>query len=94
MPALRETLAEYLGRVRGAAADPEQTDVCTGFTQALSLIARWLRSRGVERVALEDPGWHTHRLIVEQAGLEVVAGPGRRRRGCGSTRWRRAAPRP
>jgi len=72
VPALRETLAEYLGRVRGAAADPEQLIVCTGFAQGLSLIARWLRGRGVERVALEDPGWHAHRLIVEQAGLEVV----------------------
>lgn len=71
IPALRETLAEYLGRVRGAAADPEQLLVCTGFSQGLSLIARWLRSRGVNRVALEDPGWHSHRLIVEQAGLGV-----------------------
>ncbi len=71
VPALRETLAEYLGRVRGAAADPEQLLVCTGFSQGLSLIARWLRSRGVTSVALEDPGWHSHRLIVEQAGLTV-----------------------
>jgi GntR family transcriptional regulator/MocR family aminotransferase len=71
VPALRETLAEYLGRVRGAAADPEQLMICTGFSQGLSLIARWLASRGVERVALEDPGWHAHRLIVEQAGLKV-----------------------
>jgi GntR family transcriptional regulator/MocR family aminotransferase len=71
VPALRETLAEYLGRVRGAAADPEQLIVCTGFSQGLSLIARWLRSRGVTRVALEDPGWHSQRLIVEQAGLAV-----------------------
>ncbi|HEY2334393.1 MAG TPA: PLP-dependent aminotransferase family protein [Solirubrobacterales bacterium] len=72
VPALRETLAEYLGRVRGAAADPEQLMICTGFAQGLSLIARWLRARGVERIAIEDPGWHTHRLIAEQAGLEVV----------------------
>ncbi len=72
VPALREALAEYLGRVRGAAADPEQLLICTGFSQGLSLIARWLASRGVERVALEDPGWHGHRLAVEQAGLEVV----------------------
>jgi GntR family transcriptional regulator/MocR family aminotransferase len=71
VPALRETLAEYLGRVRGAAADPEQLIVCTGFSQGLSLIARWLHSRGVTSVALEDPGWHSHRLIVEQAGLAV-----------------------
>jgi GntR family transcriptional regulator/MocR family aminotransferase len=75
VPALRETLAEYLGRVRGAAADPEQLTICTGFAQGLSLIARWLCGRGVERVAIEDPGWHTHRLIVEQAGLAVVPIP-------------------
>ena len=72
VPALREALAEYLGRVRGAAADPEQLIVCTGFTQCLSLIARWLHGRGIEQIALEDPGWHTHRLVAEQAGLEVV----------------------
>jgi GntR family transcriptional regulator / MocR family aminotransferase len=71
IPALRETLADYLGRVRGAAADPEQLLICTGFSQGLSLIARWLASRDVESVALEDPGWHSHRLILEQAGLAV-----------------------
>ncbi|HSR94791.1 MAG TPA: PLP-dependent aminotransferase family protein [Solirubrobacterales bacterium] len=75
VPALRQTLADYLGRVRGAAAEPEQMLVCTGFAQAFSLLCRWLAARGVERVALEDPGWHTHRLIVEQAGLEVAAVP-------------------
>jgi GntR family transcriptional regulator / MocR family aminotransferase len=75
VPALREALAGYLGRVRGAAAEPEQTMICTGFTQALSLICRWLAARGVERVALEDPGWHQHRLIVEQAGLAVAPVP-------------------
>jgi GntR family transcriptional regulator/MocR family aminotransferase len=72
VPALRQSLAEYLGRARGAAADPEQMMICTGFAQALSLTCRWLQRGGVERVALEDPGWHPHRLIVEQAGLEVV----------------------
>ncbi len=72
VPALREALAEYLGRVRGAAVEPEQTIVCTGFAQALSLLCRWLAGRGVERVALEDPGWHPARVIVEAAGLEVV----------------------
>lgn len=75
VPALRQALAGYLGRVRGVAAEPEQTLICTGFAQAFSLLCRWLAERGVERVALEDPGWHTHRLIVEQAGLEVVSIP-------------------
>jgi GntR family transcriptional regulator / MocR family aminotransferase len=75
VPALRLALADYLGRVRGVAADPEQVVICTGFAQALSLLCRLLAQRGVERIALEDPGWHTHRLIVEQAGLEVVPIP-------------------
>ena len=74
-PELREALAGYLGRVRGADADPEHMLVCTGFMQGFSLLCRALRSRGVEQVALEDPGWHLHRLIVEQAGLRVVPIP-------------------
>jgi len=74
-PELRESLADYLGRVRGAAADPERTLICTGFAQGFSMICRWLKDHGVDRVALEDPGWHPHRLAVEQAGLEVVPVP-------------------
>jgi GntR family transcriptional regulator/MocR family aminotransferase len=34
-----------------------------------------LRRNGVERVALEDPGWHAHRLILEDAGLAVAPVP-------------------
>ncbi|MGH2834877.1 MAG: PLP-dependent aminotransferase family protein [Solirubrobacteraceae bacterium] len=74
-PELREALAGYLGRVRGADAEPEQVLVCTGFMQGLSLLCRALRAHGVERVAVEEPGWHIHRLIVEQSGLEVVVVP-------------------
>jgi GntR family transcriptional regulator/MocR family aminotransferase len=74
-PSLRETLAEHLGRVRGCDADPEHMVLCTGFMQGFSLLCRALRGRGVERVALEEPGWHNHRLIVEQAGLGVVPIP-------------------
>lgn len=75
VPELRQALTGYLGRVRGAAAEPEQMLICTGFAQAFSLLCRWLADRGVERVALEDPGWHPHRLIVEQAGLKVAPVP-------------------
>jgi GntR family transcriptional regulator/MocR family aminotransferase len=74
-PELRETLADYLGRVRGAAADPEHMIVCTGFRQGLALTCRWLRASGIDRVALEDPGWHAQRLIVEDAGLHVTPVP-------------------
>jgi len=71
-PEFRETLADYLGRVRGAAADPEHLIVCTGFRQGLALTCRWLLASGIQRVALEDPGWHAQRLIVEDAGLQVT----------------------
>lgn len=73
--ALRETLADYLGRVRGAAADAEHLIVCTGFRQGLALTCRWLRASGIDRVALEDPGWHAQRPIVEDAGLQVTPIP-------------------
>jgi GntR family transcriptional regulator/MocR family aminotransferase len=75
VPALREALANHLGRVRGADADPESIVVCTGFTQGFSLLCRALRNRGVMELALEDPGWHVHRLTVEEAGMRVVPIP-------------------
>src|ERR1039458_9888686 len=56
VPELREALCDYLGRGPGMDADPEHTLVCTGFMQGFSLICRALARRGVERVALEDPG--------------------------------------
>jgi GntR family transcriptional regulator / MocR family aminotransferase len=75
VPELREALADYLGRVRGAASDPEHVLICTGFRQGLALTCRWLRASGVEQVALEEPGWHAQRLLVEEAGLEVTPIP-------------------
>jgi GntR family transcriptional regulator / MocR family aminotransferase len=71
-PGLREALADYLSRVRGTAADTEHMTICTGFMQGFSLACRVLRGHGVHAIALEDPGWHLHRLIAEQSGLEVV----------------------
>jgi GntR family transcriptional regulator/MocR family aminotransferase len=72
IPELRDALASYLDRVRGTAADPELLLICSGFAQGFSLVCRWLRSHGVERIAVEEPGWHHHRLIAEQAGLDVT----------------------
>jgi GntR family transcriptional regulator / MocR family aminotransferase len=75
VPDLREALADYLARVRGAAADPEHLIVCTGFRQGLSLTCRWVHANGIEHVALEEPGWHAQRLIVEEADLAVTPIP-------------------
>jgi GntR family transcriptional regulator/MocR family aminotransferase len=71
-PELRNELMRYLGRVRGAAPEPEHTLICAGFTQGFAILCRTLRDRGLERIAIEDPGWAQHRLIAELAGLEPV----------------------
>ncbi|MCT2585102.1 MocR-like pyridoxine biosynthesis transcription factor PdxR [Actinophytocola gossypii] len=77
LPALRETLADYLGRVRGVSCGPDDIVVCNGFSHGLSLLARVLASRGV---AVEDPGhpsWREqlgagcHPVEVDDEGLRV-----------------------
>jgi GntR family transcriptional regulator/MocR family aminotransferase len=75
LPSLREALAAYLGRVRGAAADAENMLICTGFMQGFSILCRWLHARGSETIAVEDPGWHVHRLIAGHAGLQTIPVP-------------------
>jgi GntR family transcriptional regulator/MocR family aminotransferase len=74
-PALRAVLASYLGRARGVAADPEHIVVCTGITQAVALLARALRRGGVRAIAVEDPGFPVHRMVLAREGLRVVPVP-------------------
>ncbi|MDQ6605405.1 MAG: PLP-dependent aminotransferase family protein, partial [Actinomycetota bacterium] len=74
-PELRNVLMDYLVRARGAAPEPEHTLICGGFTQAFAALCRTLRERGVQRIAVEAPGWHRHRLIAESAGLEAIPVP-------------------
>ena len=82
---LREALADYLGRVRGAAADPEHMLVCTGFMQGFSIACRWLHGHGVDsdrdrgsRLAGAPADRRTGRLRtipvpVDEHGLDVHA---------------------
>ena len=73
---LREVLASYLNRVRGAAADPGRIVTCTGFSQGLVLALQALADRGVTRVGFEDPGYdETGTIAAAAAGVEVVPVP-------------------
>jgi len=72
---LRAALAAYLGRVRGVRAVPEEIVICGGFSQGLGLLCRVLRERGVTRIAVEDPSFLFHRVLIRAAGLEPVAVP-------------------
>lgn len=67
--ALRVAVADYLGRVRGVRADPDQIVVCNGFGHGLSLVASALRSLGHGEVAVEDPGYDGARKVLAHAGL-------------------------
>jgi GntR family transcriptional regulator / MocR family aminotransferase len=71
---LRRALAEYLGRVRGVVADPEQIVVTSGFAQARVLICRAARFVGTRVLALENPSY-TERSAVTDTGLELVGVP-------------------
>jgi GntR family transcriptional regulator / MocR family aminotransferase len=72
---LRSALAAYLGRVRGVRAAADQVVICGGFSQGLALLCRVLRERGVTRVAVEDPCFLFHRMVIRAAGLEPVPVP-------------------
>jgi GntR family transcriptional regulator/MocR family aminotransferase len=72
---LRQALTNYLGRVRGVVATADQVLITTGITQALVLVCRALRSRGVEAVAVEDPCFGFHRDAIRNTGLRAIPIP-------------------
>jgi GntR family transcriptional regulator/MocR family aminotransferase len=70
--ALREVLAGYLRRVRGAVAHAEQVVLCSGFAQGVNLVLRSLAQTGIRRVAIEDPGDNDYLEICARLGMEAV----------------------
>ncbi len=75
LPALREAIADYLGRVRGAVVDPDNLIVVNGFAQGLAVAARMLCERGIAAVGVEDPGSvHTSTHLAQQ-GIATVPVP-------------------
>jgi GntR family transcriptional regulator / MocR family aminotransferase len=72
IPQLRNELLHYISRARGAAPEPEHTLICSGFAQGFATLCRTLKARGLQRVAIERPGYPRQRQIAEQSGLEAV----------------------
>ena len=72
---LRETLAGYLGRVRGVRVDPARMVVTQGFSQSLDLLCRTLAARGARTVAVETPSLPSLWETVKSAGLRLVGVP-------------------
>jgi GntR family transcriptional regulator/MocR family aminotransferase len=73
---LREVLAEYLNRVRGTSADPDNIVICNGYAQGIALLVQVLARSGARRLALEDPSSCDDALpTAVEAGLDVVGVP-------------------
>lgn len=75
LPELRETIAAYLARVRGVRTTPGRVVICSGFTQALSLLTGALRRDGARTLAVESYGLALHREVAQAAGLGVRTVP-------------------
>lgn len=67
----RRAVAAYLNRTRATLAHPERMVLCSGYAQGLRLVCEALRSRGVRRVAVEDPGHGGQRADIRAMGLDV-----------------------
>jgi GntR family transcriptional regulator/MocR family aminotransferase len=71
----RIALAEYLGRVRGVVARPDNVVVTCGYSQGLAVVCQALASAGAKRIAFEDPTWPEQVQAADRARLEPVAVP-------------------
>ncbi|MEV4533727.1 PLP-dependent aminotransferase family protein [Asanoa sp. NPDC049518] len=74
-PQVRQTLADYLGRVRAARVTADDVVVTTGAAQAFALIAHHLRLAGADRFGVEDPGSPSIRDHMTSHGLRLVPIP-------------------
>ena len=72
---LRIELAAYLNRTRGAATTAASLIVVAGASSGLGQLARLLRSRGIDAIAVEEPGFPFQRPILRREGLQLVPIP-------------------
>ncbi|MFI6644134.1 PLP-dependent aminotransferase family protein [Streptomyces sp. NPDC050504] len=69
LPELRTALAALLARRRGAVADPERIVVCSGVSQAMTVLGSVLHGHGLRTIGVEDPGSPGHVPLFAAAGL-------------------------
>jgi GntR family transcriptional regulator / MocR family aminotransferase len=68
----RVAVADYLRRTRGVLADPQHIVLCSGATQAVALLAAVMSD---QTLAMEDPGFWLHRMVLRHNGIEPVPVP-------------------
>ena len=72
---LRETLADYLNRVRGTAATPDTVTICLRAADAMVRACRAMLADGITHLAVEDPGWPQLREAAAFTGMVLVPLP-------------------
>lgn len=65
-------MADYLRRTRGVLADPRHIVLRSGATQAIALLASVLSD---QTLAMEDPGFWLHRMVLRHNGIEPIPVP-------------------
>ncbi|MEH0447675.1 PLP-dependent aminotransferase family protein [Streptomyces sp. B21-102] len=68
---LREVVAAYLNRVRGMKAEADEVLITCGTSHGVALVARVLAARGVQHLAVEEPGWSRLHQVAAAAGLST-----------------------
>ncbi|WP_459614908.1 MocR-like pyridoxine biosynthesis transcription factor PdxR [Bordetella sp. 2513F-2] len=74
LPALRESLAQYLALTRSVDCDPEQILITEGSHQAIDLATRILGGAG-DVAWIEDPGYWGARSVLSANGIRVQPQP-------------------
>jgi GntR family transcriptional regulator / MocR family aminotransferase len=71
-PRLRQVLAEYLRRVRGAVVRAEDVTITSGILDGITQLTRVCAAANHRSIGLEDPGWTLLFQGVRRTGLEIV----------------------
>ncbi|MDD4200238.1 MAG: PLP-dependent aminotransferase family protein [Eubacteriales bacterium] len=70
---LRTEIARYLYTSRGVSCTPEQIIIAAGTQQITNHLATLLRLKGVENVAIENPGYMPVRNIFRDRGFAITS---------------------
>jgi GntR family transcriptional regulator/MocR family aminotransferase len=74
-PRLRAEIGRWLARTRGVRADLGDIMIVGGVAQGLALLAQVLEARGIDEIAVEDPGSRGARDQVAHWGLRPIPVP-------------------
>ena len=67
---LREEIAKYLIKSRGVRCEASQIIICSGFSDAMGLLAKLIRHR-YQHFGIENPGYHVARRVFEEYGYKI-----------------------